>query len=191
MKLLIASDIHGDAAATEKLLAAYEREKAELLLLCGDYLYHGPRNNLPPGYAPQTVVSLLERCADKIIGARGNCDSEVDQLLLGFPMMSDYALVVREGRQFFLTHGHIYSPRTLAREENPAPRLHPGSVFVFGHTHVSVLEYLPGGEVLLVNPGSVSLPKGGTRAGYAVISEEAACLKTLEGETLTEERLRF
>ena len=181
MKLFIASDLHGDVAAAEKLTKAYKNEKAELLLLCGDYLYHGPRNNLPEGYAPQKLAPLLNGYADNIVAARGNCDSEVDQMLLQFPMMSDYALLVCEGRRLFLAHGHIHSPENL-------PQLPAGSVFISGHTHVPHLEY--SGDILLLNPGSPAIPKGGSKAGYAIVSGVSAALKTLEGEMVKELNLR-
>jgi putative phosphoesterase len=184
MKFFIASDLHGAAARTEKTLAAFEAEKADILLLCGDYLNHGPRNGLPEDYAPQKVAPMLNRYAEKIVGARGNCDSEVDQMLLGFPMMADYAIVFAGGRRCFLTHGHIYTPQALALRESPAPRLPAGSVFISGHTHISVLEYRDG--ILFLNPGSPVMPKGGSRAGYAILCERSAALKTLDGETIQE-----
>jgi putative phosphoesterase len=184
MIFFIASDLHGAAARTEKTLAAFEAEKADILLLCGDYLNHGPRNGLPEDYAPGKAAPLLNRYAEKIIGVRGNCDSEVDQMLLEFPMMGDYALVFAGERRCFLTHGHIYSPEALARREGAFPRLPAGSLFISGHTHVSVLEYREG--ILFLNPGSPVMPKGGSKAGYALVSEEYAALKTLEGETVKE-----
>jgi putative phosphoesterase len=184
MKFFIASDLHGAAARTEKTLAAFEAEKADILLLCGDYLNHGPRNGLPEDYAPQKAVPLLNRYAEKIIGVRGNCDSEVDQMLLEFPMMADYAIVFAGGRRCFLTHGHIYSPEALTRREGASPRLPEGSIFISGHTHVSVLEYWE--DILFLNPGSPVMPKGGTKAGYALLGEKYAALKTLEGETVKE-----
>ena len=181
MKLFIASDLHGAFGRAEKIIAAFRAENADLLLLCGDYLNHGPRNGLPDDYAPEKVAPLLSSFKEIIIGVRGNCDSEVDQLLLPFPMMGDYAVVFANARRLFLTHGHIHSPEKL-------PQLPAGSVFVSGHTHVPVLEY--SGEILLVNPGSPAMPKGGSKAGYALVTAEAACLKTLEGETVKETKLR-
>jgi putative phosphoesterase len=188
MKFFIASDLHGAATRTEKTLAAFEAEKADVLLLCGDYLNHGPRNGLPEDYAPEKAVPMLNRYAEKIIGVRGNCDSEVDQMLLEFPMMGDYTIVFAGGRRCFLTHGHIYSPDVLTRREAPALRLPAGSLFISGHTHMSVLEYREG--ILFLNPGSPVMPKGGSKAGYALLGETYAALKTLEGETLQEIPLR-
>jgi putative phosphoesterase len=182
MKFFIASDLHGAAARTEKILSAFEAEKADILLLCGDYLNHGPRNGLPEDYAPQEAALLLNRCALKIIGVRGNCDSEVDQMLLDFPMMADYAVVFAGGRRCFLTHGHAFSP------EAPAVRLPGGSLFISGHTHVSVLEYRE--EILFLNPGSPVFPKAESKAGYAVLTENSAALKTMDGETIKEIELR-
>jgi putative phosphoesterase len=180
MKFFIASDLHGSLSQTERIIEAFEKEKADMLLLGGDHLYHGPRNSLPGGYAADKTAELLNRYADKSIGVRGNCDSEVDQMLLRFPMMSDYVLLFAEGRRCFLTHGHIYIPEEAAQQENP--RLPAGSVFISGHTHVPVLEYA--GGILLLNPGSPSIPKGGSVPGYALLTGEAAVLKTLDGEAL-------
>jgi putative phosphoesterase len=181
MKFFVASDIHGALAQTEKILAAFESEKADYLLLGGDYLNHGPRNGLPEDYAPGKTAELLNRYADRIIGVRGNCDSEVDQMLLEFPMMNDSAMIFLQGRRCFLTHGHLYSPETLLRRK---PALPAGSVFIFGHTHVPVLEYA--GEILLLNPGSPTAPKAGSKAGYALLCENSVVLKTLEGEPVIE-----
>ncbi|MDR3200762.1 MAG: phosphodiesterase [Spirochaetales bacterium] len=184
MKFFIASDLHGSLSQTEKIIAAFEREKADMLLLGGDHLYHGPRNSLPGNYAPDKAAILLNSYADKIVAVRGNCDSEVDQIVLDFPMMGDYALLFADNRRCFLTHGHIYLPENCARRENPCPRLPAGSVFISGHTHIPVLEYA--GGILLLNPGSPTLPKGGSKAGYALLSGESAVLKTLDGEILKE-----
>ncbi|MDR1178861.1 MAG: phosphodiesterase [Spirochaetales bacterium] len=188
MKFFIASDLHGAAARTEKVLAAFEAEKADILLLCGDYLNHGPRNGLPEDYAPQKAVSLLNRYAQKIIGVRGNCDSEVDQMLLDFPMMADYAVIFIENRRCFLTHGHIYSPKAIATGNGPAPRLPAGSLFISGHTHIGVLEYQEG--ILFLNPGSPAMPKEGSKTAYALLCGNRAVLKTLEGETVRELELK-
>ena len=154
MKLLIASDIHGSAYWCERVLSLLEREKAERLLLLGDVLYHGPRNNLPRDYAPKAVTAMLTGLGTPVLGIRGNCDAEIDQTVLGFPLLSDYALLLWESRTLFCTHGHVYTP-----EEHP--RLCPGDAFVFGHIHIPVCERRDG--ILYLNPGSVSLPKEETR----------------------------
>jgi putative phosphoesterase len=203
MKFFILSDIHGSIMAFEKAAAAFEKEKADYLLLGGDYLNHGPRNSLPGDYAPDKTAALLNRYADKIIGVRGNCDSEVDQMLLDFPMMGDYVLLFMNERRCFLSHGHLYSRETLIRSTAPCPRLPEGSIFISGHTHIPVLEYLfprkenlsagpsfgaPRGGILLVNPGSPTFPKEGSEAAYALLGGESAALKTMDGKTIREIR---
>jgi putative phosphoesterase len=188
MKFFIASDLHGAAAHTEKILAAFDSEKADILLLCGDYLSHGPRNSLPEDYAPRKTAPLLNHYAGKIIGVRGNCDSEVDQMILDFPMMEDYATIFTGSRRCFLTHGHIYSPRALISGESPLPRLPQGSLFISGHTHTGVLEYHSG--ILFLNPGSPVLPKAGSKSAYALLCENRAFLKTLDRETVSEIELK-
>lgn len=150
MKLFFASDLHGCVPATEKALAEFEQSGAETLVLLGDVLYHGPRNPIPEGYEPAKVADLLNQYADKIVAVRGNCDSEVDQMLLSFPMMTDYAWVVLEsGQRLFLTHGHIYNAQKR-------PALKQGDVIVHGHTHIPVAEL--DGEQYVFNPGSVTFP---------------------------------
>ena len=160
MKLLIASDIHGSAYWCEKLLALHRREQPERLLLLGDVLYHGPRNDLPRDYAPKAVTAMLTGLDVPVLGVRGNCDAEIDQTVLGFPLLSDYALVLWENRTLFATHGHIYMP-----EEHPP--LRPGDAFISGHIHIPVCERR--GGILYLNPGSVSLPKEETRNSCMVL----------------------
>ena len=171
MKLLIASDLHGSASAVRALARRVEDEEPDRIVLLGDLLYHGPRNDLPEGYAPKEVVGLLNGLADRIVAVRGNCDAEVDQMVLDFPCMADYALVDVDGRELYLTHGHL----------DLAPRLRPGSAFLSGHTHVKTLEERDG--VLYVNPGSASIPKDGC-ASYATYEQGVFALKALDGATL-------
>lgn len=165
MKLLIASDIHGAAGYCRDLLAAWDREGADRLLLLGDLLYHGPRNDLPRDYAPKRVIPLLNDLADRIIAVRGNCDAEVDQMVLDFPVMADYATLFDEtGRELFLTHGHVFGAG-MHNSVDHAPALPEGSALVYGHTHIKVNEASethPG--LWLFNPGSVSIPKDGTHS---------------------------
>ena len=168
MKLLIASDIHGSAAWCEKLLEAFEREEADKLLLLGDILYHGPRNPLPDGYAPHKVAEMLNGVAEKVICVRGNCDSEVDQMVLGFPCLSDYALVCADGVNIYLSHGH-----------RAVPPMRGGDVYVTGHTHVPLAERE---GFLHLNPGSVSLPKENSGRGYILYSNKKFSFRTLDGE---------
>ena len=165
MKLLIASDIHGAAGYCRQLLDAWDREGADRLLLLGDVLYHGPRNDLPRDYAPKRVIPLLNALADRIIAVRGNCDAEVDQMVLDFPVMADYATLFDEtGRELFLTHGHVFGAG-MHNSVDHAPALPEGSALVYGHTHIKVneaSEAYPG--LWLFNPGSVSIPKDGTHS---------------------------
>ena len=109
MKYLIVSDIHGSLPALESVLDVYAREHCDMLLLLGDILNYGPRNRIPEGIDPKGIAQRLNAMKDSIVAVRGNCDSEVDQMLLDFPIMSDYAVVVDEGRRMFLTHGHVYT----------------------------------------------------------------------------------
>ena len=165
MKLLIASDIHGAAGYCRDLLAAWDREGADRLLLLGDLLYHGPRNDPPRDYAPKRVIPLLNALADRIIAVRGNCDAEVDQMVLDFPVMADYATLFDEaGRELFLTHGHVFGAG-MHNSVDHAPALPEGSALVYGHTHIKANEESAAHPGLwLFNPGSVSIPKDGTHS---------------------------
>ncbi len=173
MKLLIASDIHGSAKYCRELLTAYGREQAERMLLLGDILYHGPRNDLPEGYAPKEVIAALNERKNDILCVRGNCDTEVDQMVLSFPLMADYALICAEKTRLYATHGHAFHPDHL-------PPLQPGDILLYGHTHIPAWEKR--GGILCLNPGSVSIPKAGSERGYMVFSEGVFEWKTLSGE---------
>jgi len=170
MKWLIASDLHGAAPACRALLAAFRRESADRMLLLGDVLYHGPRNDLPEGYDPKAVIALLNECKDRIYCVRGNCDAEVDQMVLAFPILADYLLLPVGERMIFATHGHVYN------ETNPPP-LRPGDVLLHGHTHVAACETRAG--FIYCNPGSVALPKGGAAPGYMTLRDAVLTWKTL------------
>ena len=173
MKLIIASDIHGGAECCKALLEAAEREGAEKILLLGDILYHGPRNDLPTGYAPKGVISLLNSIADEIICVRGNCDTEVDQMVLDFPLLADYSYVLADGLCIFATHGHKYS------SENP-PKLKAGDVLLCGHTHIpAAVEF--GADNWYINPGSVSIPKNGSEKSYIIYDNREFTFCTLDG----------
>lgn len=167
MKFLIASDIHGSAYWAERLMAAIEEEQPDRVILLGDLLYHGPRNDLPRDYAPKRVILLLNDLAKsgRVIAVRGNCEAEVDQMVLEFPCMSDSALVMdSDGRELFCTHGHVFGAGVHNSVDN-APVLPAGSALVYGHTHIKVNEESqkhPG--LWLFNPGSVSIPKDGTHS---------------------------
>lgn len=160
MKLMFASDIHGSLPATERVLERFAQSGAQWLVILGDVLNHGPRNALPEGYAPAQVAERLNSVAQRIIAVRGNCDSEVDQMLLHFPITAPWQQVLSERYRLFLTHGHLYSPDNL-------PPLAAGDVLAYGHTHIPVAEKR--GDVFLFNPGSVSIPKGGFAASYGML----------------------
>lgn len=155
MKLLIASDIHGSAFWCRRLCEIVDAEQPDKLILLGDLLYHGPRNDLPREYAPKQVIPMLSRYADRILAVRGNCEAEVDQMVLPFPCMADYALLNCREQDFYLTHGHLWNPDNL-------PPLAEGTVFLSGHTHVKLDENRDG--IRCLNPGSVSIPKDGSHS---------------------------
>ena len=180
MKLMIASDIHGCAPACKKLLDIFAASGAERLILLGDLLYHGPRNDLPEGYDPKAVISMLSEYADRLFCVRGNCDTEVDQMVLPFPILSETALLFVDGKTWFACHGHRTGANPTA---NDLPRLPAGSVVLSGHTHIPVLETNADG-VTLLNPGSTSIPKGGFPASYAVYEEGKFAVMALSGETI-------
>ena len=167
MKYLIASDIHGSAYWAERLMEAMDEEAPDRILLLGDLLYHGPRNDLPRDYAPTRVIPLLNNLAasGKVIAVRGNCEAEVDQMVLDFPCMADFAPVMDEaGRELFLTHGHVFGPGYHNSVDN-VPALPEGSAIVYGHTHQKVNEACAGHPGLWAfNPGSVSIPKDGSHS---------------------------
>ncbi|MBR2904157.1 MAG: phosphodiesterase [Clostridia bacterium] len=181
-KILIASDIHGSAYWCQKLLEAFEKEGAEKLVLLGDLLYHGPRNDFPKNYAPKEVFAMLNAVKDKLVCVRGNCDSEVDQMVLDFPMMADYALLPWHKRNFFLTHGHLFNQEIL-------PPLQTGDLLFNGHFHTPEITPLTDG-VRYVNCGSVSLPKEGTPHSFIVATCDKLIWKNLAtGESFMEEIL--
>ena len=173
MKWMIASDIHGSACYCEKLLAAYAREKADRLILLGDLLYHGPRNDLPRDYAPKRVIAMLNEKKDEILCVRGNCEAEVDQMVLDFPVLADYALLALENKTVFLTHGHVFN-------ENHLPPLKDGDILLHGHTHVPCRHLHE--TYAYLNPGSVSIPKEDSWHGYMTLEDGEFAWKTLEGE---------
>ena len=170
MKIFIASDIHGSAFWCRKMLEAYRDEKADKLLLLGDILYHGPRNDLPDEYAPKAVISMLNEIKDEILCVRGNCDTEVDQMVLEFPILADYAFICEGGVRIFATHGHKFNEQNL-------PPLSKGDILLHGHTHVQVRREHE--NYTYVNPGSVSIPKENTGHGYAILENGEITLKCL------------
>lgn len=172
MKWMIASDIHGSEYYCKKMLEAFDREEADRLLLLGDILYHGPRNDLPREYQPKKVIELLNARKDKLLCVRGNCDTEVDQMVLEFPITADYAILVMGGHVIYATHGHVFG------EQNP-PKLQKGDILLCGHTHVpKCVEYE---NYIYMNPGSVSIPKENSYHGYMLMDEQEIYWKDFEG----------
>ena len=170
MKLLIASDIHGDIESARVLVEEFEKRGCDKILLLGDVLYHGPRNNLPDGYAPKEVIALLNKYKDVITCVRGNCDAEVDQMVLEFPIMADYAILNIDGLNIFATHGHHFNT------ENP-PKLAGEEILLHGHTHLLTIEKF-GDNNTYINPGSASIPKGGNPATIAIYDDR--CFKIID-----------
>ncbi|MBR3933530.1 MAG: phosphodiesterase [Clostridia bacterium] len=168
MKLLIASDIHGSSDYCRQLMDAIKSENPAKVLLLGDLLYHGPRNNLPSGYAPKEVAAMLNSIKSKLLCVRGNCDTEVDQMMLEFPVLSDSALLLCDGLTIYATHGH-----------HDFPALEQGNVVVSGHTHVPA-DFVKDG-VRYLNPGSVSIPKEDSWHGYMVLEDGNFVWKNLKG----------
>ena len=179
MKWMIASDLHGSAYYCRKMLEAFEREGADRLFLLGDLLYHGPRNDLPREYAPKEVISLLNEKKEKLLCVRGNCDAEVDQMVLEFPVLADYAVLPVGRRLIYATHGHIYHVKNL-------PPLAPGDVLLHGHTHVPAwIEFGRGN--LYLNPGSVSIPKENSPHSYMTLEGNTMQWKELESSAVFHE----
>jgi len=176
VKILIASDIHGDIDSARAVIRAYENENAERLLLLGDILYHGPRNDLPSGYAPKEVISLLNENKDKILAVRGNCDTEVDQMVLSFPILADYAYITDGNIRIFATHGHKFG------QDNPPP-LSYGDILLTGHTHIPAFIPFGCGNVY-INPGSCAIPKENSEKSYMIYENGEFTLKALTGEVI-------
>ena len=179
MKWMIASDLHGSAYYCRKMLEAFEREGAGRLFLLGDLLYHGPRNDLPREYAPKEVIPLLNGKKEKLLCVRGNCDAEVDQMVLEFPVLADYAVLPVGQRLIYVTHGHIYHVKNL-------PPLAPGDVLLHGHTHVPAWTGFGQGNLYL-NPGSVSIPKENRPHSYMTLEENTMQWKELESSAVFHE----
>lgn len=179
MKWMIASDLHGSAYYCRKMLEAFEREGADRLFLLGDLLYHGPRNDLPREYAPKEVIPLLNGKKEKLLCVRGNCDAEVDQMVLEFPVLADYAVLPVGRRLIYATHGHIYHVKNL-------PPLAPGDVLLHGHTHVPAWTEFGQGNLYL-NPGSVSIPKEDSPHSYMILEGNTMQWKELESSAVFHE----
>ena len=179
MKWMIASDLHGSAYYCRKMLEAFEREEADRLLMLGDLLYHGPRNDLPRDYAPKEVIPMLNGLKNKLCCVRGNCEAEVDQMVLEFPVLADYAVLPVGQRLIYATHGHIYHVKNL-------PPLAPGDVLLHGHTHVPAWTKFGQGNLYL-NPGSVSIPKENSPHSYMTLEENTMQWKELESSAVFHE----
>ena len=175
MRLMIASDIHGSACYCKKMLGRYQEEGAERLLLLGDLLYHGPRNDLPREYAPKEVISMLNGAREELLCVRGNCDAEVDQMVLQFPILSESMLLYLDGHLVFATHGHVHNEKNL-------PPLKAGDVLLHGHTHVQAME--DRGDYVYLNPGSVSIPKNGNENSYMIYENGRFIIKNMEGSEI-------
>ena len=176
MKIMFASDIHGDYDCACATVDKYREEKAEKLIILGDILYHGPRNDLPEGYAPKKVIELLNGVKNELACVRGNCDTDVDQMVLEFPILADYMLMYEKGRSFLVTHGHKFNTAT-------PPMIKKGDILIHGHTHVlAATEF--GDENIYLNPGSVSLPKENNPKSYMIYEDGAFEIKDFEGNVL-------
>lgn len=175
MKLLFASDLHGSAYYAQKLLELYETEAPEKIVLLGDLLYHGPRNDLPRAYDPRRVMEILNGMKNNLLAVRGNCDAEVDQMVLEFPIMADYMALFLEGRMVFVTHGHLF-------HEDNLPNFNKGDVLIHGHTHVRAVA--DRGAYFFLNPGSIALPKGDGVHSYMVYEDGIFTTKDMEGGVL-------
>ena len=173
MKFMIASDIHGSAYYCEKLLEAYKKEGAERLLILGDILYHGPRNDLPKQYNPKAVIAMLNDIKENLLCVRGNCDTEVDQMVLDFPILADYCIFPIGNRLMYATHGHVYN------KTNP-PKMKAGDILLNGHFHVPAFEEF--GEYIYMNPGSVSIPKENSQHSYMILENNTFVWKNLDGK---------
>ena len=171
MKYFIASDIHGSAYYCKKMLEAWEKEEADRIVFLGDILYHGPRNPLPEAYNPKEVAAMLNPLADRIFCVRGNCDSEVDQMVLNYPIMSDYNILFWNNRKIIMTHGHIFN------KDNP-PSMEDGDILLYGHFHIPMAEKING--KIFLNPGSISLPKENSENTYGIFQDDYFIIKNLE-----------
>lgn len=177
MKWLIASDIHGSAYYAEKLISAFYEEKADKMIILGDILYHGPRNDLPEEYSPKKVISMLNPLSDRLLCVRGNCDTEVDQMVLDFPILAEYALLPVGDQLIFITHGHKYNTSSV-------PPLSEGDILLHGHTHVPKCEKFD--KYIYMNPGSVSIPKEDSPHGYMTLENGTFLWKSFDGDVYME-----
>lgn len=172
MKIFFISDVHGSVYYLSKAIEKFKEEEADYIVILGDHLYHGARNPLPKEYNPKQVIKILNSFSDKIIAVRGNCDSEVDEMVLEFPIMATYSNILYNNKRLFLTHGHIYN-------ENNMPNLTEGDVFIYGHTHIPKAEKI--NNIFIINPGSITLPKENNPHTYGILNNHIFTIKDLEG----------
>lgn len=177
MKLFFISDIHGSIYYLNKALEKFKEEQADYLVILGDILYHGARNDLPRDYEPKSVIEILNSYSDKIIAVRGNCDSEVDQMVLDFPIMASFSNILYNNIRLFLTHGHVYN-------EDNMLNLKDGSVFISGHTHILRAEKKD--NIYFINVGSITLPKENNPHTYGVLEDNLFRIKDLDGDVVEE-----
>lgn len=182
MKLMFASDIHGSGYYCEKMKKAYDRQGAEKLILLGDLLYHGPRNDLPKEYDPKKVITILNSMKNEILCVRGNCDAEVDQMVLEFPILADYMTMFLEDKMVFVTHGHLYHKENL-------PPLKRGDILIHGHTHVALIEKEL--DYTVINPGSIAIPKADKPSSYMIYENGVFQILDLETDQLLGEKELF
>lgn len=180
MKLMFISDIHGSSHYIEKSIDKFIEEKADYIVILGDLLYHGPRNPLPEGYDPSSVLLTLNNYKEKIISVRGNCDSEVDQMVLEFPIMNDYTIIFNDNRRIFATHGHLYN-------ESKMPNIEDGDILIHGHTHIPVAKKV--NNIYVLNPGSISLPKENNPNSYGVLEGNIFKIKDFNNNIIKEIKL--
>lgn len=186
MKIMIASDIHGSSYYCRKMLEFYKEEKAEKLMLLGDILYHGPRNDLPKEYEPKKVIEMLNNMSNEILAVRGNCEAEVDQMVLNFPTLAEYFILCLGHRMIYATHGHKYNTENL-------PPLKKGDILLNGHTHVpKCVGCGENGQIdyIYMNPGSVSIPKENSPHSYMILEENKFIWKDFEGNPYMEYNIK-
>lgn len=175
MNFFVISDIHGSSLALSQAIEIYKKGLYRKLIICGDILYHGARNPLPEGYNPKEVIDILNNIKDELLVVKGNCESDVDSMVLDFPIMSDYAEVITEERDIFITHGDKYSPDDICKYKN-------GTIFISGHTHIPTADKKENSFIL--NPGSISLPKGGFKPSYGIFSNNGWEVRSLKDEKI-------
>lgn len=180
MKLLVISDIHGSLFYLQKMIEIFEKNSYDKILILGDELYHGPRNPLPKNYSPKEVAELLNRYKNKIIAVRGNCDSEVDQMVLEYPIMSDYNLIFWNNKKIFMTHGHTYNIN------NPLP-MEEGDILIYGHFHIPMIN--TENKRIFLNPGSISLPKENSENSFGVFEDNYFYIKNLDEKIIDKIKL--